>query len=130
VYPRLRDAHERTGDLAGFAQILSQRADQVSEDVDARLWHARALLGLGRTDDGLAQLRRLIDQMPDLYPAYTEMGRALLACGRAEEAVKVVEELLSRIPSLAPRLRCSRCGSAEVTLHFRCPHCGEWDSIG
>jgi lipopolysaccharide biosynthesis regulator YciM len=129
VYPRLYEAYEREGDLQSLAQILSARCELATRDADAELWYARALLGLGRFDDGLSRLRRLLDHTPDFYLGYTEMSRALLAQGRTEEAVKVSEELLSRIPALSPRLRCARCGSGQLTLHFRCPTCGAWDSI-
>jgi lipopolysaccharide biosynthesis regulator YciM len=129
VHPRLHEAHEREGDLAGFAQLLAVRCEHAPEDIDAELWHARALLALGRSDDGLSRLRRLRDRAPDLYPTYTEMSRALLAQGRTEEAVKTCEELLSRIPSLSPGLCCARCGSPQLALHFRCPRCGAWDSV-
>jgi lipopolysaccharide biosynthesis regulator YciM len=129
VYARLWEAYESESDVLGFSRLLAERSEHAPEDFDAQLWSARALVALGRADDGLAGLRRLIDRAPDYHVAYAEMGRMLLGQGRAEEAVKFCEELLSRVPSLAPGLRCSRCGAPQPTLRFRCPSCGAWDSI-
>jgi lipopolysaccharide biosynthesis regulator YciM len=128
VWPRLWDAHQALGDLAGFEKLARghlERAEQGSDDTV--LWLARVLARSGRVEEGLALLRRLLDRRPDFLAAYAELGRSLLAEHRDLEALKLLEELLDRLPAERARLRCAACGTEDTRLHWRCPQCGEWD---
>jgi lipopolysaccharide biosynthesis regulator YciM len=74
-------------------------------------------------------LRRLLDRDPGQLALHAEIGRVLLHENRDSDAKKAFEELLERLPTDPHRLACRGCGAQDVTLHFRCPQCGEWDSF-
>jgi lipopolysaccharide biosynthesis regulator YciM len=130
VYPRLHEVHAKLGDPAGFEAIVRERLDRVPEDAESSLWLARAVAAQGRTDEALAILRRVLHRDPDWLAAHGEIGRLLVREGRGPEALKAFEELLDRLPHQPRYLACRGCGTQDTTLHFRCPQCGEWDSMG
>jgi len=129
LYPRLSEVHAKLGDLPGLERLLRERLDDTPEDREASLWLARTLATLRRVDDALGHLRRLLDRDPDYLAAHAEIGRILLHEHRDEESKKALEELLARLRPEPVRLACRGCGTQDTTLHFRCPQCGEWDSM-
>ncbi len=129
VYPRLWEAHGKLADLAGLESILRERIDAEPDDTDAALWLARAIAAQSRPDQALALLRRLLDRDPAELAVHAEIGRVLLHESRDADAKKAFEELLERLPTEPHRLACRGCGAQDITLHFRCPQCGEWDSF-
>lgn len=130
VYPRLWEGFTALGDLAGFERVLRERLGAEPDDTEATVWLARTCVRLGKVDEGLTQLRRLLDRTPGYLPAYAEIGRVLLSERRDFEALKSFEELLDRLPLERDRLRCASCGTQDTELHWRCPQCGEWDTFG
>ena len=129
LYPRLWEAYSALEDLASFEALLQKRIEAEPADLEAPLWLSRTVVRLGRIDEGLTVLRRLLDRVPGPLPVYGEIGRVLLRENREQEALKSYAELLERIPAERPRLRCRSCGSPDTELHWRCPQCGEWDSF-
>ena len=129
VYPRLWDAYGRLDDYAGLERTLRERLEAQPENTETGIWLARVLARLGRVDEALTRLRRLLDRVPGYIPAYAEIGRMLLGERRDFEALKAFEELLDRLPLERERLRCRSCGTQDAELHWRCPQCGEWDSF-
>ena len=129
VYPRLWEAHGRLEDHAGLERVLRERLEGEPDDTEATLWLARVLVRLGRVDEALTRLRRLLDRATGYLPAYAEIGRVLLGERRDSEALKAFEELLDRLPLERKHLRCASCGAQDSDLHWRCPQCGEWDSF-
>jgi lipopolysaccharide biosynthesis regulator YciM len=130
IYPRLNDMHGKLGDAAGFEVIVREQLDRAPDDAEASLWLARAVATQRRVDEALAILRRLLHRDGEWLAAHGEIGRLLLREGRGPEALKAFEELLERLPHQPRRLACRGCGTQDTTLHFRCPQCGEWDSMG
>jgi lipopolysaccharide biosynthesis regulator YciM len=129
LHPRLWEGYTALGDLDGFEVLMGERLEQEPEDRETSLWLARAVVRLGRIDEGLAILRRLLDQIPGFLPAHAEIGRLLLRERRDSEAIKALEELLDRLPLDRQRLRCRSCGAPDTELRWRCLQCGEWDSF-
>ena len=129
VYPLLWEAHEKLGDLAGLESLLRERIDEEPDDGDASLWLARAIAAQSRPDQALALLRRMLDHDPGQLALHAEIGRILIHESRDADARKAFEELLERLPSEPRPIACRSCGAQDVTLHFRCPQCGEWDSF-
>jgi lipopolysaccharide biosynthesis regulator YciM len=127
VWPKLFEAHQAQGDLAGLERVARARLSADPADAEASVWLARVLSRTRRLEEALATLRLLLDRLPGYLPAYAELGRALLGEQRQLEALKVFEELVERLPGEGPRLRCRSCGTEDERLHFRCPQCGEWD---
>ncbi len=127
VWPKLYEAHQALGDLAGFERVARERLAADPDACLASVWLARVLARTRRLEEALATLRELLDRQPGYLPAYAELGRALLGEQRQLEALKVFEELVERLPADPARLRCRACGTEDDRLHFRCPQCGEWD---
>jgi lipopolysaccharide biosynthesis regulator YciM len=129
LYPRLWEAYRALDDLAGFERQMGERLAAEPSDVEAAIWRARAVVEQQRIDDGLAELRRLLDGSSDALAARAEIGRVLLRERRDSEALKAFEELLDRLPLERRRLRCESCGTQDTELHWRCPQCGAWDTF-
>ena len=129
LYPRLWEAHTQQGDLAGLEGLLREQLDASPDDPEATLWLARTLAALGRADEALTALRRMLDRDSSQLAVHAEIGRILLHEQRDAEAKKALEELLERLPTEPRPLACRSCGTQDRTLHFRCPQCGAWDSF-
>jgi lipopolysaccharide assembly protein B len=78
----------------------------------------------------------------DLYATALGQSRTLQAAFEQEaiEALPGQAELLSRkldeappsaeaAPPAPPKFRCQECGVANVTWHWRCPSCRNWDAL-
>jgi len=129
LYPRLFDVHQKLANLPGLERILRERLDAAPDDADASLWLARAIAAQGRADEALTLLRRLLDDHPGELALHGEIGHVLLREHRESEANKALEELLEHLPNEPRALVCRGCGAQDVTLYFRCPQCGAWDSF-
>ena len=129
VYPKLREAYAQAGDLAAFEDLLRERHEADRDDREAGLCLASVSIEQGRVDEGIGLFRRLANRSPEYMSAYVEMARALLNENRDAEALKAFEELLTHLPPEPLRLHCESCGALSAELHWRCPHCGAWDSI-
>ena len=71
---------------------------QRDDSVEGRLQYAYALIGVGRSDEGAALLRRLIGENPAagwLAQARLAVGRALLNAGRNQEAFDELTDMLA-----------------------------------
>ncbi len=45
------------------------------------------------------------------------------------EKVQVICDLLDKVMEDKPAYRCSSCGFQGNVMHWRCPSCGQWDSV-
>ena len=45
------------------------------------------------------------------------------------EKVQVICDLLDKVVEDKPAYRCSSCGFQGNVMHWRCPRCGQWDSV-
>jgi tetratricopeptide (TPR) repeat protein len=59
--------------------------------------YARILLALGRTEDAVSPLRRLIDVSEDDQWGYLTLVRTLMKLKRSEEALDIVDRLLAHV---------------------------------
>ena len=130
AYPRLLEAHQCQEDLAGFVALMARQREARPDDDEATLWWARGAIQLGEVSSALDCLRQMLRRSPEYFPAYAELGRALLKQGEDAESARAFAELLDHLPRSAVLLHCRGCGCASTTLQWRCPQCGEWDSMG
>jgi lipopolysaccharide biosynthesis regulator YciM len=99
---------------------------------------ARASLLAARIAAAAGETRKAVD----LYAAALGGSRAMQAAFEQEavDALPDQAELLSQklreappsaeaAPPVPPRFRCEECGVANVTWHWRCPSCRNWDSL-
>jgi uncharacterized Ntn-hydrolase superfamily protein len=59
IHMRLAEEAARRGDLAAAEREYSEAERLAGDNPEMRYWHAIALLGLGKVDDGLAMLREI-----------------------------------------------------------------------
>jgi adenylate cyclase len=79
------------GDMLHQAIELEHRALAIDPDnVDARVWLATALVGLGRVDDGIVELREALRLDPDNGQAHQGLARAFWI-GKGDFAAAVPE---------------------------------------
>ncbi|MFQ5513131.1 MAG: tetratricopeptide repeat protein [Myxococcota bacterium] len=130
IYPRLWEGYSVLDERTSFEALLHAQLEREPDDREASIWLARTVVHLGRVDEGLATLRRVLDRAPGSLPLYAEIGRILLREKRDFEALKCFEELLDRLPLERQRLHCRACGAPDTELRWRCAQCGAWDSFG
>jgi len=129
LYPRLHEAYEACGDAPGFFELMQKQRMEAPEDRVVSTWWAKASIQRGALEPALAELRRLLSEAPDYYPAYAEIGRALLRAGREGESIKAFELLIEHLPPAAALYVCRACGGRDSIMRWRCPRCGNWDSF-
>lgn len=79
------------GEMLHKAIELEHRALAIDpSNVDARVWLASALVGLGRTDEGIVELREALREDPDSGQAHQGLGRAYWI-GKGDFAAAVPE---------------------------------------
>jgi lipopolysaccharide biosynthesis regulator YciM len=126
----------------GEAALAARDFDAARAQVAAARAHApqsaRASLLAARIAAAAGETRKAVD----LYAAALGGSRAMQAAFEQEalEALPGQAELLSQklreappsaeaAPPVPPRFRCQECGVANVTWHWRCPSCRNWDSL-
>ena len=85
------------GALRGFEAVLAQRP----ASVDATFLAGIALVGLGRTDEGITRLRAATTLAPDRAALHYNLGKALQDAGRAGEAEQAYRRALALQPDFA-----------------------------
>ncbi len=129
LYPRLWEGYTALEELTSLEALLHERLEQERDERETSIWLARTVVRLGRVDEGLTLLRRLLDRAPGFLPAHAEIGCVLLREKRDLEALKSLEELIEHLPAERPRLHCRGCGASDSELRWHCPHCSAWDSF-
>jgi lipopolysaccharide assembly protein B len=112
VYPRLAATFAALGRAREFETLLEALLASDPDDADARLALARAMAARGAVEDGLAQVRLVLDRDPAHLGAHAALGRMLLAEGREAEVAKAHEALLDVLEQGPPA-----------------PHAGERDAL-
>jgi lipopolysaccharide biosynthesis regulator YciM len=100
VYPRLEGAFASLGRSAEFEALLRARLAAIPSDCAARMALARHLAERGDADDGIAELRRVLDFEPSHAGAHLALGKLLLSLHREVDALKEYASLLTRLESL------------------------------
>jgi lipopolysaccharide biosynthesis regulator YciM len=126
----------------GEAALAARDFESARAQVAAARSHspksARASLLAARIAAAAGETRKAVD----LYAAALGGSRAMRAAFEQEavDALPEQAELLSQklreappsaeaAPPVPPRFRCEECGVANVTWHWRCPSCRNWDSL-
>ena len=94
VYPRLEAAYSALDRAKDYEDFLRAILDRSPDDSGARCALARSRVARGAVDEGIAELRRVLDGDPGHRDARVELGRILLAEHRHTDAVKELSELL------------------------------------
>lgn len=115
---------------AARAQVAAARA-HAPQSARASLLAARIAAAAGEADKAV-----------DLYAAALGGSSAMQAAFEQEalaavpaQAERLAQKLRDAPPNaeaaapVPPRFRCQECGVANVTWHWRCPSCRNWDSL-
>lgn len=94
-------------------RLLRKLLDRRSDDVNARLLLAQALLQQSQLDDGVAQIRRILREQPKNVDALLLLSAALVQRG-GMRIPKEAEESARRAVQLAPKNARARTQLAEV----------------
>lgn len=88
------------------AEASARAALRHGESAAARLQLGRALVGSGRTRDGLGQIARAVELQPAAIEARVVLAEALVAGGRLDEAAVALARVRDLAPDqIAPQLR-------------------------
>ena len=93
------------GYLSGTAADQKKKAYTIQDDlktllpVQNKLLDSVALIQLGRRQEGIRQLREVIDRSPAFILAYTHLATVLVDAGQAREAIQVLEQGLKSNPA-------------------------------
>jgi tetratricopeptide (TPR) repeat protein len=100
----------RQGDKAR-AEALGRRVVEVNpEDFDARLWQARLLNTLGKSDEAVAALRQAVARKPEALNPRLALLFFLKGQGKTDEAVAAVEEIIKNVKDLdRPEFAYAQC---------------------
>ncbi len=90
---------------------------------------ARCHRELGRTEEAIGLLRRVMEARPWRWDARRELGALLLAQDRSAELRVEYEDLLNRLGDPVMGFACGHCAQKLPEHAFRCPACGSWDSV-
>jgi TolB-like protein/DNA-binding winged helix-turn-helix (wHTH) protein/Tfp pilus assembly protein PilF len=91
-------------DRAGAEKEI-QRALQLNPaDMDAVDYHSYYLLEVGRTDEAIAEKKKVLEHDPVSVGTSAELGLYLLNAGRYEEAVQQLQKTLELDPNFPPAL--------------------------
>jgi lipopolysaccharide biosynthesis regulator YciM len=126
--PPLEMALFRLGRLETIDRLLQELLEQHPGNVHLRLAHAR-FDAKRNPERALAEVTRLLDDSPNLIPAWREKARLLLERGDLERIRKGFEELTALLQKADRGYRCAACGHCTEELFWRCPPCGAWDSV-
>jgi len=83
----------------------------------------------GDVEGAVARLKRLVDDRPRFWEARRELGALLLELDRSEELRADYEEILGTLGQAPLGFLCRACGQKQLAPAFRCPSCGEWDTV-
>ena len=77
----------------------AQRIDPGNAEI--LMYEARAFGDLGKYAEEEARYRSVLEQRPNFWPAYNELGRVLYGQGKLEEALKAFQEACTVAPQVA-----------------------------
>jgi tetratricopeptide (TPR) repeat protein len=110
------------GDLGNWTAVLEHTAHALATDPSdgqAIERAARAHEGMGRIEDAINALRRLVALQPKNGHARLELGEILLKAGRPAEALSIVDEILRSRWLSSPQMKAARVLRREAATALR-----------
>jgi adenylate cyclase len=90
--------HTPTGDLKRAGRLIAEAAAIDPDHSGVLEAFAYLLLAQGRHAEAIAAYQRLLDEYPNSYYAYNQIGSCLVMLGRSQEAVAMIETAIRRDP--------------------------------
>jgi lipopolysaccharide biosynthesis regulator YciM len=129
AYQRIENAYATLKDLRPVGDFLRACA-RLNTDAFSHL----ALAGyLWKEDDAEGALRHLgsaLELEPGFWEAHKLKADILIQCDRRDEALAVLRDLAVHLNVPYLKFQCTQCGFQPAELHWQCPQCRSWDTIG
>jgi putative PEP-CTERM system TPR-repeat lipoprotein len=94
-------ARLRSGEAASAVQLVEPVVVRDPANIRAQALLASALLQLGRTDEALVHLRKLVELNPDSPQLQAQLGLGMLIQGDYDAGVRMLEGIIAQSPELA-----------------------------
>jgi len=103
LWPKVDEARRRleAGDVRAVLEISTEILEEDPDNRVARGLHGQALVGLGRADEGLAELRTVFEATGSLDHDGAILARSLAAAGHAGEAEQLLRTFIAAQPLYA-----------------------------
>lgn len=83
----------------------------------------------GSREEALLAMRRVVERNPQASDARRELGKLLLAEGSSEDLRADYRRIIESIHEPTLGFACDRCVQKLPEHVFRCPSCGQWDTV-
>jgi len=128
VLPALLAAYERTGDVPGARNFLSEMSEYYRG-----IAPVLALTKLVEAEDGVdearAYLARQLKDRPSVRGEAALIDLTLAAGADPTATLQDLKHITDQLLVRNPSYRCSRCGFGARSHHWQCPSCKEWGTI-
>lgn len=94
----LIETRHEGGDLKRAATLITEARAINPDHAFVLESSAYLLLGQGHYTEAIAAYQRLLDEYPNAYYAYNQIGQCLVLVGRSEEAIPMIETAIRRDP--------------------------------
>lgn len=129
AYRRLEGAYSKMKNLKPIEDFLRESLS-INSDAFTHLALARYLYNQHNVQEALQEVEKALELAPHLWEARRFQGHILLSQGRSKEALEAYKDLLEHLDLPFLKFQCSNCGFEPPDLHWQCPNCKQWDTIG
>lgn len=129
AYRRLEGAYATMKNLKPVEQFLTECAES-HPDPFTHMALARYRYNEKDREAALKELDAALELAPYFWEARKLQGEVLLESGMKEEALDAYRNLIAHLNVPYLTFQCSQCGYKSSELHWQCPQCKQWDSIG
>jgi lipopolysaccharide biosynthesis regulator YciM len=128
VYRRIEEHLDKLQADKALEKLIEYLKKMESHDVSSCLILARYYHRKNRLDLAKNYLEEALRQAPQHSSARQFLAQILLEEGKMEAALAEIKSLV-KIAILEKSFQCSQCGYKAHKLSWKCPQCGNWDTI-
>jgi len=128
VYRRIEEHLDRLRADKALEKLIEYLEKMGKRDVLSCLILARYYHGKGHLNQAKKHLEEALTQAPQHSSARQLLAQILLEEGKTEAALTEIKNL-AKIAVLEKTFQCNQCGYEAHKLSWKCPQCGNWDTI-
>lgn len=128
VYRRIEEHLDRLQADKALERLIDYLEKMGKRDVLSCLILARYYHGKGHLNEAKRHLEDALTQAPQHSSARQLLAQILLEEGKTEAALIEIKNL-AKIAVLEKTFQCNQCGYEAHRLSWKCPQCGNWDTI-
>ncbi len=129
AYRRLEGAYSGLRDPRPVEEFLRACAEK-NPDAFTHLALGRFLYSRQDVGGAVEELRQALELNPSFWEARSLLGSIYLDREMRPEALDAYRDLIEHLDVPSLEFQCSRCGYRPADLHWQCPQCRRWDTIG